>query len=166
MRYNESMEKSTKRKKWDDKYRINNLEKCREATRRSYRKHIKKQRRRSLLKNRKSRKEHPEKWKEWDKKYEHTHGRIFVVYKKSAKSRGIKFEVTKEEFLKFIEKPCRYCGEKAMGVDRIDNKKGYLVGNIGSCCGWCNRMKNDKNEKDFLLKCKMIVDNMGRSQLD
>lgn len=147
-----------RRKKWDDKYRKNNIEKCREAVRVHYQKNIDKERKRSLIKNRKSRKEQREKWIEYSKKYEKSDGRIFVVYKRNAKKRGIRFEITKDEFLVYIGKSCMYCGTKARGVDRIDNKKGYVVGNIGPCCGVCNHMKKDLTENEFKKHCKMIVD--------
>jgi len=147
----------SKRKKWDDKYRKNNLEKCREAGRNHYKNHIKEQRERSLIKNRKSRKENPEKWKKYNKKSDGKIGRIYSVYKRNAKDRGYKFEVTKEELLSLVEKPCRYCGDTGRGIDRIDNKKGYEKGNICSCCKMCNFMKRAYTEKEFIEHCKKVA---------
>jgi hypothetical protein len=163
MKYNDGMKINTKKFRekhpnYDNEWRKKNREKIRLQQRNFYQRHLERQKMRSLIKNRKSRKENPEKWREWDKKYQHTPGRIFTVYKKGAKSRGIIFDIEKDYFIKFINKPCRYCGENAIGVDRIDNKKGYVVGNIGPCCKWCNRMKMDHDEQEFINHCKKIVD--------
>lgn len=63
------------------------------------------------------------------------------------------------------ENPCAFCGIEPYsredheryngawewtGIDRIDNSKGYLQGNIQACCGLCNRLKSDMGEKEFL----------------
>ena len=36
------------------------------------------------------------------------------------------------------------------GVDRIDNKKGYVTGNVTPACRYCNSAKNDRKLKYFL----------------
>ena len=61
--------------------------------------------------------------------------------------------------MKFWEVPCVYCGNeiKTAGLDGIDTKKGYIVENIYSCCGWCNTMKLDYTVDDFLKQCKKIL---------
>jgi len=35
------------------------------------------------------------------------------------------------------------------GIDRVDNKKGYVVDNVVSCCTICNRVKNNMSYIDF-----------------
>jgi hypothetical protein len=35
------------------------------------------------------------------------------------------------------------------GIDRVDNNKGYVEGNVVSCCWTCNRAKSDRNYKDY-----------------
>lgn len=147
----------TQRKKWDEKYRKNNLEKCRRAVRNHYQKNKEKEKQRSIIKNRKSRKENPEKWKEYNKQSDGTLGRIYTVYKRNAKARGHKFEITKDELLSLIEKPCRYCGDTGRGIDRIDNNKGYEKGNVCSCCKMCNFMKRAYTEKDFIEHCEKVT---------
>ena len=90
---------------------------------------------------------------------------LFSSYKKSASSRGYDFLLTKEDFMKIIDKPCVYCGsEKSMerkpnkgvnggfmytGIDRIDNSKGYEKGNVVPCCWVCNRAKGTLSDKEF-----------------
>lgn len=54
-----------------------------------------------------------------------------------------------EEYKILVIKPCYYCNnelapEKACGVglDRIDNSKGYEPTNVLPCCGVCNTIRN------------------------
>jgi hypothetical protein len=41
-------------------------------------------------------------------------------------------------------------------IDRIDNEKGYVVGNIILCCDGINRMRRDMPLKQFQALCKRI----------
>jgi len=145
---------------YDKEWRSRNIEKCCQSSRKSYQKNIKKQRMRSLIKNRKSRKGNPELWKEYYKKQSQSPAGRYNAYKQNAKKRGIKFEITKEQFMEFWQKPCSYCGNeiKTIGIDRINNNVGYIKGNLKSCCGWCNKMKMDHNEKEFLDQCKKVAE--------
>ena len=36
------------------------------------------------------------------------------------------------------------------GIDRIDNALGYVIGNVTSCCGTCNKAKATMGRIDFL----------------
>lgn len=81
----------------------------------------------------------------------------YQAYKSNAKIRKIEFELTLEEFKKIKNGKCYLCGEQAIGVDRKDNSKGYIEGNMFPCCGMCNRMKNHFEFEDFLKKCKQII---------
>lgn len=81
--------------KYDKEWRDRNREKCREASRRHYQKHIKEQRERSLVKNRKSRKEKPEVWRGYEKKYHKERYNSDIQYKltkliRNRLKRGIK----------------------------------------------------------------------------
>lgn len=79
-------------------------------------------------------------------------------YVRDAKRRNNIFELTKEQFVKIIQSPCVYCGDdKLNGVDRVDNNKGYTVGNSVSCCGVCNRMKLDHTTNEFIKQCIQII---------
>ena len=80
-----------------------------------------------------------------------------------AKSRGIKFDLPKTEFVKwYVEQPqeCHYCGitfkqmqktkdtmlvrfNKTFSIDRMDNNGGYELGNIVLACNRCNFIKGD-----------------------
>lgn len=45
-----------------------------------------------------------------------------------------------------------------MGVDRINNDKGYTIDNVVTCCGDCNYMKRAMSVEAFLCRVKKIHD--------
>lgn len=82
----------------------------------------------------------------------------FFEYRRSAKRRGYKFDLTLGEFNWFFHEPCYYCGkEVAKGLDRMDNDKGYELGNIAPCCGTCNRMKSTQNNDEYIEMCRLVA---------
>jgi len=95
------------------------------------------------------------------KKYYNSWCGRYTSYKATAKQRKLDFTLTKTEFAGIISQPCYYCGELAEnfnGVDRVDSNKGYEVSNCVPCCWECNKMKNDTSKKEFIKKCKQIVE--------
>ena len=84
-------------------------------------------------------------------------------YKSGAKSRNIDFNLTEEEFLKYWQKDCYYCGSAiaTIGIDRIDSSVGYSENNIVSCCSICNFMKNNTNEEEWYNKMLTILKHRG-----
>jgi len=85
----------------------------------------------------------------------------YARYKGSAKEKGLCFKISFEEFIKFWNKPCYYCGDiiETVGLDRIDSEIGYRIDNVVSCCSECNYMKLRKTPAYFINKCKKITDN-------
>jgi uncharacterized protein with PIN domain len=83
----------------------------------------------------------------------------FSHYRDSARKRMHGFELTLEQFITFWQKPCSYCGEeiKTIGLDRVDNSKGYVMGNVVSCCTPCNRAKWTRSVSDFVDMCRRVV---------
>ena len=91
---------------------------------------------------------------------------LYAKYKSSAETRNLEFTLTKKQVLRLIDGFCIYCGESRTshmakngqsdtvfyytGIDRIDNSKGYITGNVQSCCKICNRAKSDMDEGDFI----------------
>jgi hypothetical protein len=71
----------------------------------------------------------------------------FDAFKYRAMKRGLTVSITFEQFVNIVNKPCVYCGyyaeESAIGVDRIDSTRSYVIENCVSCCGVCNIMKLD-----------------------
>ena len=69
-----------------------------------------------------------------------------------------------EEFCNLVKKKCWFCNrtpEQAggMGVDRIDNSKGHIHGNLETACFICNMMRKSLSVKDFIERCLDIADN-------
>lgn len=94
--------------------------------------------------------------------------RAFVMlhanYREAAKNRGIKWDLTKEQFYQLTQGDCLYCGVKPSqvyshkephkfiynGIDRVDSGQGYSPTNCVSCCGLCNIGKMDHSVDEFL----------------
>jgi hypothetical protein len=85
----------------------------------------------------------------------------FVVYKENATRLGREFQMTKGEFEILANDSCHYCGisrpNATNGVDRVDSTKGYIPGNIVTCCGPCNLMKNNFAYTTFVDKAIKIM---------
>jgi hypothetical protein len=94
---------------------------------------------------------------------------MFSTYKATAKHKGFEFRLSKEEFKELVISPCFYCGIRpyrtwrhthvlkngtadvlmANGIDRVDNSKGYIQGNVVSACPKCNYAKRDMSLIEF-----------------
>jgi hypothetical protein len=97
-------------------------------------------------------------------------------YKTSAKNRGLCFDLTRDQFKVLVESDCWFCGASPAptwkhsklkapprfnGVDRLDNEKGYTVGNSVSCCGPCNRAKHTMGLQEFIDRAVRITKRHG-----
>jgi len=67
--------------------------------------------------------------------------------------RHLAFTLTLEQFEKIVEQACVFCGEQSepRGIDRRDNRIGYIPANCQSCCGPCNKLKGTFGEQIFLF---------------
>lgn len=103
---------------------------------------------------------------------------INLLYKTSIcrRHRNMNFKdelINIEIFEKLIVAECFYCGrspfikikDKATGeflmvngIDRIDNKSGYIKDNVRSCCKDCNTAKGVLTEQEFFNLTKMIYE--------
>lgn len=74
-------------------------------------------------------------------------------YKTRAKSKGIEFKLTRVQFHQAVTSECYICDKdgrvEVLGIDRLDNTKGYKLGNIAGCCWDCNRMKSNMTMLEF-----------------
>lgn len=80
-----------------------------------------------------------------------SHRKPLGRFKKSiraAKARGIEWTLTFEDFISISSQPCYYCSnefcrpvEIGCGLDRIDNCKGYVLGNVVPCGKDCNTLR-------------------------
>lgn len=86
----------------------------------------------------------------------------YFNYKNGAERRGYDYLLTMDEFLKFTDSPCTYCGlTPAKGVDRRNNNIGYIFENCTPCCKQCNLAKRDMTEKEFFLWLQRLAAHQG-----
>lgn len=102
--------------------------------------------------------------------------KIYRLYKANAKNRELSWELSKNEFRVVIKQDCYYCGVAPSnianhqslngsytynGIDRLDNSRGYVSGNIVPCCKLCNYMKRDLSENNFYSHIRKIYGRIG-----
>jgi len=68
-------------------------------------------------------------------------------------------DLTAEEILTYIVQPCVYCGTTAenRGLDRIDNRKPHIKGNVHTACGECNIMRGNRFTVDEMKLVGAVV---------
>ena len=93
---------------------------------------------------------------------------LFSQYKFRAARRGIKFSLSREMFQSLVFGKCYYCSSELSifirvtrrkslpdrlfscnGVDRVNSFKGYVDGNVVSCCKNCNFAKRQLSVEEF-----------------
>jgi hypothetical protein len=96
--------------------------------------------------------------------------RLLLGYKNKAKDRSLLFDLDDKTFELLTQSDCFYCGDKPSqesknpgyapyiynGIDRIDNQKGYVLGNVVPCCKHCNRGKMQKTVDEFAQQIENI----------
>jgi len=97
------------------------------------------------------------------------------------KSKGrIKNLLSLEDFEKLIKGDCFYCGQPAKertlgknkivqntkivknGIDRIDPTKHYSLDNCVPCCKYCNIVKSDLTQEQFITKINQIYTHLQK----
>lgn len=89
--------------------------------------------------------------------------RLWKRYKDSSRRRQKDFNLSPGLFAHLVRSGCAYCGSHGSpynGIDRVDNKYGYIPGNVASCCRDCNMMKNTMSFNDFFIKCRRIIEHL------
>lgn len=99
---------------------------------------------------------------------------VMARVKAGAKRRGIPFELSTDQVIDTMIKPCFYCNRppqlqrKASNqtvdsyrfptntIDRLNNQRGYHIDNVVSCCFDCNLMKGTRTIAEFLEHVKQI----------
>ena len=95
---------------------------------------------------------------------------LYRTYKRSALRRNHQFELSPERFRELTQSHCYVCGKPPTreyrhelhkkrfktpyicnGVDRFDNRDGYIEGNVVPCCGNCNMAKGKLSVEKSLL---------------
>lgn len=74
-------------------------------------------------------------------------------YRGQAKRRELEWNLTKSQFASLVKDICFYCNSLSptgyVGIDRLNSKKGYYIGNCVSACFTCNYAKGTKSVKEF-----------------
>jgi hypothetical protein len=85
----------------------------------------------------------------------------YKVYIKKASEKNREITINFEIFTNLVSSPCFYCNHKSeletIGIDRVDNTKGYTEENCVSCCWKCNRIKHIYHQDFFIEKCKIMT---------
>lgn len=88
----------------------------------------------------------------------------YLSYKLGAKKRNHQFKLSKDEFKFLVFQNCYYCNNipsrqskiqtnrivSLNGIDRINNKLGYVIENVVPCCKNCNLAKQQLSNEEFL----------------
>jgi hypothetical protein len=103
---------------------------------------------------------------------------MFRKYKNGANSRNLVWELTLEEVASLIFSRCHYCGSSPSehyvirhstktlskissrcynGIDRKNNKIGYIKTNVVTCCQFCNKSKSSKSYAHFINWCNNLA---------
>lgn len=107
------------------------------------------------------------------KGYKEISGVYWQSLKRGAKNRNIEFDITIEYIWDLFEKQNKKCAiskidimlysdyliKNIASLDRIDNTKGYIKGNVQWLHKHVNIMKNSHNQDYFIDLCKSIVKN-------
>jgi hypothetical protein len=95
---------------------------------------------------------------------------LILQYKRHARDRGLKYELSYEQFEKLIRSPCSYCGIPPSnnkitknckgflysGIDRVNSTLGYTTDNCVAACSDCNRVKRDMTREEFYSWVKRL----------
>ena len=103
------------------------------------------------------RQRHPEKYQQKDRKHHETLSSRYGSLRYSAKDRGLKLTITKEEYRKIISLDrCHYCqgplDKTGSSLDRKDNSLGYSLENVLPCCKYCNVLKGSLLSYDEMVQ--------------
>ena len=89
--------------------------------------------------------------------------RLYCTYRKRAAKSKREWSISLEDARQLFVNQCVYCGAAPgnsmkgtgndtfvySGIDRVDNAKGYVLGNCVSCCLTCNIAKRKMSVDDF-----------------
>jgi hypothetical protein len=95
-----------------------------------------------------------------------------VMYglRRHVRVRGIECSLTLEDVLAIrVGKPCHYCGAELpplmVGLDRIDNGRGYHADNVVPCCYPCNTAKGKLlSAQEFQAAMAIRIARTGRGR--
>jgi hypothetical protein len=79
----------------------------------------------------------------------------------SARRRGKDWGLDEEMWTELISNPCYYCGgplgKRGIRLDRMDSRKGYVIGNVVPCCFRCNMIKGRFLTPEQMRKVAVVM---------
>jgi len=97
------------------------------------------------------REKNPERSAELLENQKNTTNRKRFIYTRSAREKGLAFELDDDEFEQLLSGGCHYCDNRMnIGIDRIDSERHYTSDNCVSCCKICNYMKSNLPVSHFI----------------
>lgn len=64
-----------------------------------------------------------------------------------AKYSGLEWNISYSNYFELVSNRCDYCDSVlpsyGHGLDRLNNDKGYIIGNVVPCCKRCNQIRGD-----------------------
>ena len=104
---------------------------------------------------------------------------VLYQYKANAKTRGLEWELSDDQFKALTSAKCYYTGfspsriQKSKsgsedtyvynGIDRLDNSKGYTIKNCVPCCFEVNAMKRDFSKERFIALCVRVAERAAQN---
>jgi hypothetical protein len=95
-------------------------------------------------------------------------------YMLGAKTRNLEVSISRDDFEKLFIQNCFYCNSIPLkirkshgftfaynGVDRVDNTRGYIAGNVVPCCKICNAAKSAMSLEDFIAWIERLTGNIN-----
>jgi hypothetical protein len=77
--------------------------------------------------------------------------------KRKAKKNPYSNDFTNDVIFKMLSKGCFYCGDLAIGIDRVDSKLNHMLGNCVASCWGCNASKGAADSATFIRKAYFRV---------
>lgn len=79
--------------------------------------------------------------------------RTMASYRLLDAEKSLEYNLSRDFVIQALISPCTYCGDKSIGLDRLDNKLGHTEENCVPCCLECNnaRMDNFSHEEMFII---------------
>ena len=90
----------------------------------------------------------------------------YINTKIRAGKKNLPHTLTLEDHKRLAKQPCAYCKDpipityQGIGLDRVDNTKGYTPENTVPCCFTCNRSKYTMTLEDFINHINKIYNNL------
>jgi len=104
-----------------------------------------------------------EKYNEWRKEYRATKAPKYLIEcaKANAKKRGLEFDLTEDDInipdlCPVLGVPFKSRTRYSASLDRIDNNKGYIKGNIQIISWRANQMKSDASPEELRAFAKWV----------